>query len=225
MYNLPTLPCCCPDQDDCKVVRFGPSASGVGGLQGWNCGFPLSRERRVGADSTMWKDFAIVLHFSWTETGAHICAPLQFGGYGPVAFLIGWSFTIDVGAVGKPSGLRRIDGCITYLHCRAAALTRTIAKLFKTRRSGRQPRGWEDSKVGTVDSRFRGKDGLGQIPPCGKDFAAAPYHTSHVKLRLTCHLSELCNRPAALVGRLRVWAGNATIPCAVSSVPIRNVPQ
>ena len=34
--------------------------------------------------------------------------------------------------------------------------------------SGRQPRGWEDSKVGTVDSRFRGKDGLGQIPPCGK---------------------------------------------------------
>ena len=48
-------------QDDCKVVRFGPSASGMGGLQGWNCGFPLSRERRVGADSTMWKDFAIVL--------------------------------------------------------------------------------------------------------------------------------------------------------------------
>ena len=48
-------------QDDCKVVRFAPTASKMAGLQGWNCGFPLSRERRVGADSTMWKDFAIVL--------------------------------------------------------------------------------------------------------------------------------------------------------------------
>ena len=42
---------------------------------------------------------------------------------------------------------------------------RTIAKLFD---SHRQPRRWQDSKVGTVDSRFRGKDGLGQIPLCGK---------------------------------------------------------
>ena len=48
-------------QDDCKVVRFAPSSSEMAGLQGWNCGFPLSRERGVGADSTGWKDFAIVL--------------------------------------------------------------------------------------------------------------------------------------------------------------------
>ena len=30
-------------QGDCKVVRFGPSASEMGGPQGWNCRFPLSR--------------------------------------------------------------------------------------------------------------------------------------------------------------------------------------
>jgi hypothetical protein len=42
---------------------------------------------------------------------------------------------------------------------------RTIAKLFDSRR---RPRRWQDSKVGTVDSRFRGKDRLGQVPLCGK---------------------------------------------------------
>ena len=47
--------------DDCKVVRSAPSSAEIAGLQGWNCGFPPSRERRVGADSTGWKDFAIVV--------------------------------------------------------------------------------------------------------------------------------------------------------------------
>ena len=59
-----------PGQDDCKVVRFAPSASEAAGIRGWNCGFPLSRERRVGADPTVWKDFAIVLRpgGSWLRT-------------------------------------------------------------------------------------------------------------------------------------------------------------
>ena len=65
-------------------------------------------------------------------------------------------------------GTWRLRGCNPY-HALNSILSqpisRTIAKLFD---SGRQPRGWQDSKVGTVDSRFRGKDGLGQIPPCGK---------------------------------------------------------
>ena len=72
--------------------------------------------------------------------------------------------SIPARAGGTPDGDNEANG-EDGLVKGGAGQGRTIAKLFD---SGRQPRGWEDSKVGTVDSRFRGKDGLGQIPPCGK---------------------------------------------------------
>ena len=67
-------------QDDCKVVRFAPSSSEMAGLQGWNCGFQLSRERRVGADSTGWKDFAVVLPTLQSSWNIPICY-FTYGGW------------------------------------------------------------------------------------------------------------------------------------------------
>ena len=74
---------------------------------------------------------------------------------------------------------------------------RTIAKLFDSRR---RPQRWEDSKVGIVDSRFRGKDGLGQVPLRGKT------------LQSSCQTWELAEHGGNRVQRTVPLLPEATTP-------------